>query len=151
MAPSFNSGKDFGPEKLTAEGTFIWMYTESLKELRSIWLNPRPDGDIDRRAFMMQVRFLINSIPDPQTRARVKEREHAIYEKLRADEDFMREQGDYVGEHASLEIVTEVIEFLCNAFELTHADITGPATSKQYKDSLIEIPDDTTRNGGDTV
>lgn len=146
MAGSFNSGKDFGPEKLTAEGTFIWMYTEALRELRSIWLNPQ-NGEMDRRAFMMQVRFLVNSIPDPEMRKRVKDREIKIQQALRDDAEFMREQGDYVDYHASLEIVSEIIEFLCNAFELTHADITGPATSKQYKDGLIELPEDTSKSG----
>jgi hypothetical protein len=43
--------------------------------------------------------------------------------------------------YAGMEVVTELILFVCDAFELINTDITGPATSKQYKAAIIELPE----------
>jgi hypothetical protein len=48
---------------------------------------------------------------------------------------------DEVIVYVGMEIVTEIVLFVCDAFELINTDIVGPATSKQYQRATIEIPD----------
>jgi hypothetical protein len=42
---------------------------------------------------------------------------------------------------ANLVPVTKIMNFICSNFELINTDIVGPATSRQYRDSAIQMPD----------
>ena len=145
MSAPLKSGKSIGGEQMTAEGTFIWMYIDAMSEFRHIWLEPK-NGQIDERAFMLQVRFLINAIPNKQIRDGIWKKLNDKEEALKNDPLFPSDQKDFAKFHASVEVISDIVEFLCSAFQLTHSDIWGPATSNQFKDNRIIIPDMPTEN-----
>ena len=49
--------------------------------------------------------------------------------------------ADEITAYSGMEVVTETILFIVQAFELIHDDITAPATSKEYQRAVIEVPD----------
>ncbi|MFA6331676.1 MAG: hypothetical protein WCX22_01880 [Methanoregula sp.] len=120
---------------LTPEGIFLSLYVDALRSLQRTWMD-QGDRGLNKEAFNLQIVLLTNMIPDKGVRDRIHNDMDAVREGLKSTE-----QEAYAEQHAGLTVVTHMIEFLCNSFDLIHYDITGPATSKQYRDAILEIPD----------
>jgi hypothetical protein len=120
----------------TQEQEFISWLLQSLQFVLCTQLSVGGDGNgnkprTGRKSNRFRA-FLVNLIPDEDTRKNI----------LQEMERIRKEQyGEYVEQHAGLHVVSHMITFLCNSFDLLHFDIAGPATSKQYRDAVLEIPD----------
>lgn len=123
-----------GNAVLTPEGIFISLYVDALRSLQRTWMDT--EKPIDKDHFNIQIIFLTNMIPDAFVRNRIR----AEMDKVRTEYK-NTDQGQYAEQHAGLTVVTHMVEFLCNSFDLVHLDINGPATSRQYRDAVLEIPD----------
>jgi len=122
-----------GNAVLTPEGIFISLYVDALRSLQRTWLDT---DKISSDAFALQIAFLTNMIPDAGIRDAIWDEMVEVRKKYKDTE-----QERYSEYHAGLTVVSHMIEFLCNSFDLIHTDISGPATSKQYRDAVLEIPD----------
>ena len=119
---------------MSMDTVFVLHYMDGLKALQSTWMD---GNDINELAFGMQIDYLIRLIPNRDIQKTIETERKTIEEKLKT----MTPKPDHIVERASLIVVTHFIEFICNSFDLLHIDITGPATAKQYRDALVEIPD----------
>lgn len=122
--------------KMTPESTFIEIYARALNGLQGTWLN----GHTDEDAFEIQIEFLRSLIPDESIRKKI------LDEKLKKSEDVKNGvYGASAKKHSSIiggmAVVPHIVEFVCQTCDLIHIDIGGPATSKQYRDAAVEIPD----------
>jgi hypothetical protein len=120
---------------MSLEGIFVAHYLQSLDRLQSTWMDSSKDT-IDRNKFNLQLEYLIRLIPDTKKQDKIREGYSVELEKFKAIE------GEKLPDvKAAMSCVTDIITFICQAFDLTHEDIVGPATSRQYRDKIIEIPD----------
>jgi hypothetical protein len=114
---------------MSLEQRFIDLYIQSLLTLQSCWMNSL--GRVDGTQFGLQVEFITNLIPNDDIQKRIKSEQvrlTALYKK----------QGDLNASiRAGMVAVNEAIRFLVTTFELSHLDITGPATDDMY----IVIPE----------
>lgn len=120
---------------LTPEGIFISLYVDALRSLQRTWMDGTDDM-ISKNAFNLQIVLLTNMIPDKTIRDRISQDMDRVRANLKGTS-----QEQFSEQHAGLCVVTHMVEFLCNSFDLIHTDISGPATSKQYRDAVLEIPD----------
>lgn len=118
---------------LTPEAVFIGLYVDALRSLQRTWLDTEK---MNPDSFTIQIVFLTRMIPDKSIRDTILEEMDAVRQKYQGTS-----QEHYAEYHAGLTVVSHMIEFLCNSFDLVHTDISGPATSKQYRDAVLEIPD----------
>lgn len=121
---------------VSLEGRFIEHYFRSLDSLQTCWIN---DRGFDPTKFNLQLLYLIRLLPD-------KGKQQHIMQKWGESQDDVKKlmPGLTDGErqaYTGMEVVTELVLFVCDAFELINSDITGPATSKQYRDAIIQVPD----------
>jgi hypothetical protein len=119
---------------ISMEDTFVRHFMYALDRLQSTWSG---DSGLDERKFNMQLLYLIRILPD-------KKKQESIFKQWKEAKDDMGDLPFSEGErraYAGMEIVTELILFVCDAFELINTDITGPATSKQYQDAVLQLPD----------
>jgi hypothetical protein len=108
-------------------------YFDALKSLQDTWLNS--EKDVDAVHFGMQIEYLICLIPDE------KEQERIQKERVRLQEEYKSKKFDHPMERAGLRVVTHLVRFVYASFDLMHFDIVGPATSRQYRDAVAEVPD----------
>ena len=120
---------------MSLEGVFLYHYMQAIDRLQECWMG---DGRFDSQRFEHQILFLIRLLPD-------RTRQEAIMKGWLVDaKEKYKTWGisqNQVTAFAGMEVVTEIIAFLCEAFELTHSDITGPATNKQYLKEAVAIQD----------
>jgi len=122
------------------EDSFTNVYWRALGNLQSCWMG---DNGFDPRKFNQQILFLVRMLPDKD------KQKHILKVWAEAAEDIRRvSELDGIGldkseitSYAGMEVVTETIMFIVQAFELIHTDITAPATSKEYQRAVLEIPD----------
>ena len=124
---------------ISMEDTFVKHFMYALDRLQTCWIN---DTGFNKDKFNLQLLYLVRLLPD-------KPQQNKILESWgKSQEEMMTLMPNLsTGErqaYAGMEVVTELILFVCDAFELINTDITGPATSKQYKDAIIQLPDMTT-------
>ena len=120
------------PSIMSMDTVFVIHYMDALKELQNTWLNK---DATNKDAFHLQLEYIIRLIPDKEVQKTIHE------EKDRLQTEYEKKNDSYAEIRAGLVVVTEIINFICSAFDLMHMDIVGPATSKQYRDKDIEIPD----------
>jgi hypothetical protein len=121
---------------ISMEDTFVKHFMYALDRLQTCWIN---DSGFNKEKFNLQLLYLVRLLPD-------KPQQNKILESWGKSQDEMKAliPGLSDGErqaYAGMEVVTELILFVCDAFELINTDITGPATSKQYKAAIIELPE----------
>ena len=95
------------------------------------------EGGFDRQKFNLQIGFLIRHLPN-------KNDQNKILDAWGKKIDILELGGFEPGEitaFSGMEVVTELMQFIYSAFELINIDVDGPATSKQFRDAMIEIPD----------
>lgn len=124
-----------GDEAITMEGRFVEHYFDALKSLQACWNN---DSGFNKERFNLQLLYLVRLVPDRKTQKDIVQlwgESSAATKEIPGLTDGERQA------FAGMEVVTELMLFICDAFELINVDITGPATSKQYRDVAIQIPD----------
>lgn len=127
----------FGKESesvLSLEGILVKSFFIGLDRLQSTWM-----GDsFDQKKFNLQLLYLIRTVPDKKRQKKILADWYKAQEETNTIPGLDKsETMAYVG----MEVVTEIILFVCDAFELINTDITGPATTKQMQRASIEVPD----------
>ena len=119
---------------LSLEGILVKSFFVGLDRLQSTWM-----GDsFDEKKFNLQILYLIRTVPDRRTQKKILDKWYqAQLDTKNIPGLDTRETIAYVG----MEVVTEIIMFVCDAFELINTDIVGPATTKQMQRASIEVPD----------
>jgi hypothetical protein len=112
------------------EAVFVSLYVDALRKLESTWMDS--DKVVDEAHFNMQLEFLIRLIPKRETQERIR--------KERDEQLKLFEGLDFAEQRAGLCIVTHLIEFLTQSFDLLHTDIFGPSIASQFR-TITEIPD----------
>jgi len=120
------------PVVMSMEAVFVGHYMDALSSLQQTWLGP--DG-LNSLGFGVQIEYLIRLIPDRELQKKIQT------ERVKLQSEFSQEQLDHPNERAALYVVTHLIEFICNSFDLLHVDIIGPGVNGQYQQSVVEIPD----------
>jgi len=122
-----------GNAVLTPEGIFISLYVDALRSLQRTWLDTET---MNPDAFAIQIAFLTNMIPDTGIRETIWQEMKTVRQDYKGTD-----QERHAEYHAGLTVVSHMVSFLCNSFDLIHTDIAGPATSRQFRDAVLEIPD----------
>lgn len=120
---------------LSMEGILVQYYMIALDRLQECWNN---DEGLNVKRFEYQILYLIRTLPDPQ-------KQKYIINQWLAPTSGEAEPPDMTDAQKvawrGMRAVTEVIKFICETFDLTHSDIIGPATNKQFVRAPIEIDD----------
>jgi hypothetical protein len=125
---------------ITLETRFVEHFMFALDRLQSCWIND--SHEFLQKPFNLQLIYLIRILPDKAQQAQImKDWNSHINE---AKELMPSLDANEHAAYAGMEIVTELMLFVCNNFDLLKVDITGPATAKQWQKAVIEIPDMTT-------
>ena len=119
---------------LSLEGILVKSFFIGLDRLQTTWMG---EG-FDQKKFNLQLLYLIRTVPDKKRQQKILD----DWYKAQTETDKIpgldkNETAAYVG----MEVVTEIIMFVCDAFELVNTDITGPATTKQMQRASIDCPD----------
>lgn len=122
------------------EDSFTNVYWRALGNLQSCWMG---DSGFDPRKFNQQLLFLIRLLPDKTKQEAILRiwADAAQETKAAAELDGIGLDKDEITSYAGMEIVTETVIFIVQAFELIHTDIIAPATSKEYQRAVLEVPD----------
>ncbi len=119
---------------LSLEGILVKSFFVGLDRLQSTWMGE----SFDEKKFNLQILYLIRTVPDRRTQKKILDKWYqAQLDTKNIPGLDTRETIAYVG----MEVVTEIIMFVCDAFELINTDIVGPATTKQMQRASIEVPD----------
>jgi hypothetical protein len=123
---------------ITLETRFVEHFMFALDRLQSCWINET--HTFLQKPFNLQLLYLIRILPDKEQQKKIlKQWNDTITEAQELMPSL--EKGEHQA-YAGMEIVTELMLFVCNNFDLLNVDITGPATAKQWQKAVIEIPDD---------
>lgn len=123
-------------EVVTLEGRFVQLYFDAIQDLPKCWM----DGDrLNKAKYNQQIQFIIALIPFEDEQDKIFHAWHARTKELKATIPGMTEEELVFA--ANLVPVTKTMSFICANFELINTDITGPATSKQYRDSAVQMPE----------
>lgn len=123
---------------MTPEGIFINLYAGALQNLQSTWMNTGENGEINREAFAIQIRFIQALIPDPELRKQIDREIEAIEASFRPNTD----QYKYRQVHAGLAVVPHLVKFICDTYDLINEDVIGPGTRIHFKrEHGVDIPD----------
>ena len=126
---------------MTVETGFAALYFDAIRNLQRTWMDCGERG-FDKEAFNVQIAFLTALIPDKELRDEIKQESAKLRKEIEEDrEGIWAAQKKYSEQHLGFLVLPHMISFLCNNFDLLHFDIPGPATSKQYRDAVLEIPD----------
>lgn len=132
--------KSSSDTETSLEDSFTNVYWRALGNLQSCWMG---DSGFDSRKFNQQLLFLIRLLPDKDKQdAILKVWADAVKETAAVAElDGIGLDKSEITSYAGMEVVTETVLFIVQAFELIHNDITAPATSKEYQRAVLEVPD----------
>ena len=120
---------------ISLEGRFVNHYFDALDKLQGCW---NTDSGFNKERFNQQLLYLIRLLPDKRKQREILElwgEASAATKQIPNLTDAERQS------YAGMEVVTEVVLFVCDSFELINNDITGPGTSKQYRDAAIQVGD----------
>jgi hypothetical protein len=122
---------------ITLETRFVEHFMFALDRLQSCWINET--HTFLQKPFNLQLLYLIRILPDKSKQAGIlRQWNDTILEAKELMPSLGTEEHQA---YAGMEIVTELMLFVCNNFDLLNVDITGPATSKQWQKAVIEVPD----------
>ena len=124
--------------KTTPESTFIEIYARALHGLQGTWLNE--SGRVNETSFEIQIEFLRSLIPDKNKRRKILEEKNKVHEDIK-NGLYGKTAKENSTIFAGMAVVPHIVEFVCQTCDLIHEDIGGPATSREYRDAIIEIPD----------
>jgi hypothetical protein len=132
--------KSSGDTETSLEDSFTNVYWRALGNLQSCWMNE--DG-FNPRKFNQQLLFLVRLLPDKAKQKDILK----TWADATADIKSVSEvngiglKDSEITSYAGMEVVTETVMFIVQAFELMHVDITAPATSKEYQRAVLEVPE----------
>lgn len=121
---------------ISLEGILVKHFFIGLDRLQSTWMGEQ----FEQTKYNMQILYLIRLLPDRSKQKAVMKIWAKAQEETEAIPGLSLSKSE-IAAYAGMDVVTEIIMFVCEAFELVNTDITGPATSKQYQKASIEIPD----------
>jgi len=119
---------------ISPEGIVVKHFMDQISLLPQTWMG---DGGFDRQRFNLQIGFLIRHLPDRKTQELAMQK----WEQKTRELKISQFDSSEVAAFAGMEVVTELMQFIYEAFELINVDVVGPATTKQFRDSTIDIPD----------
>ena len=124
---------------VSLEGTLVKHFFLGLDAFQSTWMG---DTGFNKQKFNMQLLYLIRILPDLSVQAKIL----GNWAKAKEEVEVMRQEmpgleAEEAIAYVGMEVVTEIVMFICNAFELINEDITGPATPTQYQKAATAIPD----------
>jgi hypothetical protein len=117
---------------MSLETSFVAFYLRALETLQSTWIQ---GGEGRDEKLEFQLRYLIAIVPDVEKRQEIHNLVNKAIDELKDGERVMNDLPTL------FRVVSAVIEFITGSFDLLHSDIVGPATSRQYRDAILEIPD----------
>ena len=121
---------------ISLEGRLVQLFFNAIEKLPECWMGEK---GFDNTKFNQQILFLISLLPYEDTQDEILV---AWNRRLQETKELMPGLSDKEYQFsASLVPVTKTMKFICSEFELISTDITGPASSKQYRDSAITVPD----------
>lgn len=126
--------------QISMEDTYVKHYMYALDRLQSCWVN---DSGFNKDKFNLQLLYLIRLLPDKIVQKKILKGWNESINQSKDDMPNLTEAE--IQSFAGMEVVTELILFVCDAFELINTDIVGPATTKQYQREVIqlqEMPED---------
>ena len=121
---------------ISIEGRFVQLYFNAIEKLPECWLG---EHGLDKAKYNQQIQFLISLLPFEEEQDKIFQAWNHRKNELKAFMPDMREEELVFS--ANLVPVTKIMNFICSNFELINTDIIGPATSRQYRDSAIQMPD----------
>jgi hypothetical protein len=122
---------------VSIEGRFVQLYFDAIAKLPECWMG---DQGLQRAKYNQQIQYLISLLPFEDEQDKIFAAWHKRKNEIKANMPDMRE--DELAFSANLVPVTKIMGFICANFELINTEIIGPATSKQYRDQAIQMPDD---------
>ena len=122
---------------ISIEGRFVQLYFNAIEKLPECWLG---EHGLEKAKYNQQIQFLISLLPFEDEQDKIFSAWHKRKMEIKALMPDMKE--DELVFSANLVPVTKIMNFICANFELINTDIIGPATSKQYRDMAIQMPDD---------
>jgi len=128
---------DTADGKMSMEAVFVEHFMRALDDLRKSWMGA---DHFNSAQFNMSLLYLIRVLPNKKRQAEILKQ----WNEGKSDLDKMTDLRLDTAEkqaYSGMEVVTEIILFICEAFELVNFDITGPATTKEYQNAVLEIPD----------
>ncbi len=121
---------------ISLEGRLVQLFFNAIEKLPECWMGEK---GFDNVRFNQQILFLISLLPYEDTQDDILV---AWNRRLQETKELMPGLSDKEYQFsASLVPVTKTMKFICSEFELISTDITGPASSKQYRDSAITVSD----------
>jgi hypothetical protein len=121
---------------ISLEARFVQLYFNAIEELPKCWLN---DSGFARDKFNQQVLFLISLLPYEEQQDEIMVAWNNRMIEIRELMPGLT-QDEYTFS-SNLVPVTKIMKFICAEFDLISTNITGPATSKQYREAAIQVPD----------
>ena len=122
---------------MSLEQSFIALYIQSLLTLQRCWMDS--GGKVDGVGFGLQTEFILNLIPDEKIQTQIRR------EQVRLTALYKKEGDAYASIRAGMVAVGAAVRFLVTTFELTHLDVTGPATDNEYvflpSSKTVEVSD----------
>jgi hypothetical protein len=119
---------------MTMEGVYVQHYMKAMDKLQEAWMGEK---GFDRDKFNAQLLYLMRLLPDKK-----KQKEILInWLESKTAHEQMGLSANETQMFSGMEVVTEVVLFVCQAFELVNEDIIGPATAKQYQNAAIVLPE----------
>lgn len=120
---------------ISLEGRFVEHYFRALDALQGCWNN---DSGFKKERFNQQLLYLIRLLPDKPKQEEILKQWGEAQEATKQIPGLTESERQ---SYAGMEVVTELVLFVCDAFELINSDITGPATTRQYRDVAVQVPD----------
>jgi len=124
-----------GESEQTLETQFTDLYFDALRSLQKIWLG---DQEFNPKKFNMQILFLTRLMPDKKKQIAVLKKWDTAIEDLKSVKNL---EQDEIKFFSGMEVVTDVVMYIGQAFDIINEDIVAPATSKQYRRIELEIPE----------
>lgn len=130
----------------TLEETLVKHFFYALDRLQHTWM----EGDkVETEKFNLQILYLIRALPTTD-----KQRNKILEAWAKSQSEMAKlppELGLTTSEiklYSGMEVVSMVMQFICQNFELVNTDITGPGTSKQFREVTVSSDGDDLEESG---
>lgn len=129
-----DSNYDSSTGTISPEGIVVKHFMEQISLLPQTWM---AENGFNKQQFNLQIGFLIRHLPD----RKMQEKALSTWDSKTKEYKSQSFDAQETAAFAGMDVVTELMQFVYEAFDLINLDVVGPATSKQCRDTAIEIPD----------
>jgi len=120
---------------ISPEAIVVKHFMEQISLLPQTWMS---EGGFDTQKFNLQIGFLIRHLPDRN----MQEKAMRTWDSKLTEYNLKNLDKQEITAFAGMEVVTELMQFVYEAFDLINFDIVGPATTRMHKvDPALEVPD----------